>query len=277
MNTKAKSFGFKALSPMKQAELARFWDERLKDPLAFVPKEDKAKGLSITEARMRNVLFGKFAVSYFKKVIARLTNNSDFDRRRLGNKKIMAVGYGRGYDSKWLRQATKAGFQTWWVDVSSVAWIWAMDNLRKQVDAMPQPIQAIHRESQVKTFEIQSLLADPSEAGLDVDSVEIWYLCRLLNCVSTPSAKVVLQEIGRTAFSKGHNPSKRKAVVIINALSDQNPVDTCDTCGGTSIRRSKRMILSNLARGAGCPVEARFVKYYNYFGKIVTAMTVMAR
>lgn len=130
----------------------------------------------------------------------------------------------------------------------------------------------------MKTFEIQSLLAEPHHVELDLTSVEVWYLCRLLNCLSTKSAKIVLQEIGRTALAPGPNSSKRGAVIIINALlSDQNP--SVDTCGvpATSITRSKRMIMANLALGAGCPVEPRYVEYYDYFGKLVTAMTVMAK
>jgi hypothetical protein len=210
-----------------------------------------------------------------KKIIARLTDDSDVHRRQKDDKKIVAVGYGRGYDSKWLRQATKAGFQTWWIDVSSVAWIWATENLRNQFQAIPHNIPTIHKEPHVRTFEIQSLLAEPRKAGLDVASVEIWFLCRLLNCLSTRSAKAVLQEIGRTALGSRPDPHKRNVVVIINALSDHNPSDT--GCGGASIVRSKKMILANMSHGATRPVEPRFVQYYQYFGKLVTAMTIMAQ
>ncbi|HEY9584109.1 MAG TPA: hypothetical protein VJI33_00810 [Candidatus Paceibacterota bacterium] len=138
MNTKTKGrLALKPLSLAKQDELERFWNERLTDPLAFIPKENKAKGLSPTEARKANAQFGKFADGYMKMVIARITRDSDIDRRLTDSMKILAVGYGMGYGSKWLRQATRAGFQTWWIDVSSVAWMWATVNLNNQFRAIP--------------------------------------------------------------------------------------------------------------------------------------------
>lgn len=278
MNTKInRSPRLKALSPAKQAKLERFWNERNEDPLAFVPKENKERGLDPTEARKVNTILGKSADSYVKMVIARITRKPDIVRRRIGNKKILAVGYGkRGYGSKWLLQATKAGYETWWIDVSSVAWMWASTGMDNQFQLIPPaPIPLLYPKPQVKTAEIQTLLAEPEHAELDLDSVEIWYLCRLLNCLSTRSAKIVLQEIGRTVLAPRNNSSRRGAVIIINALSDENP--TGDACGGTSIRRSKRMILANLRLGAGCPVEPRFVRQYQYFDKLVTAMTVMIK
>ena len=278
MKTKAKaSHGLKPLSRARQAELESFWNKRLAEPLAFIPIEVKRGGLDPTEARKANESFGKFAASYLKTVLDRITSKPDVKRRRKHSKKIVAVGYGRGYDADWLSKAAKAGLQTKWVDVCGLPWsMWASTNLNNQFAAMPKVVQK-NMEPQMITFEIQSLLAEPKKVGLDMQSVEIWYLSRLLNCLSTKSAKEVLQEIGRLTLSPRRNTSKRGAVIIVNALSDQNPNPT-DACSGrTSIRRSKRMILSNLSRGAGCRVEPCFVKYYNYFGKLVTAMTIMAK
>jgi hypothetical protein len=278
MKTKAKAgHVLKPLSRAKQAELEHFWNTRLADPLAFIPVEVKQKGLSPTEARKANQAFGKSASSYLKTVLDRITSKSDLKRRRKDRKKIVAVGYGHGHDAEWLSKAAKAGLQTKWVDVCGVPWsLWASTSLNKQFVAMPKVLRK-NMEPQMITFEIQSLLAEPGIVGLDTKSVEVWYLSRLLNCLSTQSAKAVLQEIGRLTLSPRRNTSKRGAVIIINALSDQNPNSTDACCGRTSIRRSMRMITSNLALGAGCRVEPCFVKYYNYFGKLVTAMTIMAK
>lgn len=264
------------LSLAKQAELALIWNKRLAEPLAFIPLEERQKGLTITEARKANQLLGKFAATYLKTIIGYITSPFDVERRRKCHKKILALGYGHGYDANWLLNAAKAGFQTKWIDVCGLPWsMWANTNLNKQFAAIPKALQN-DMEPEMITFEIQSLLAEPEKVGLDMDDVEIWYLCRFLNCLSTPSAKLVLQESGRVSLSQRSHPTKRGAVVIINALSDQNP-NNLDCCGGTSIRRSMKMITSNLALGAGCRVEPRYVKHYNYFGKLVTAMTIMAK
>jgi hypothetical protein len=274
MNTKKyRSSKIKALSKAWQAKQKRIWDTRLLDLRSMVPVKKKAK-LSITEARKANMQFGGRAAGYVRMDIRRLTKDLDI-RRRLGSpESIVAVGYGFGYDSKWVRQATEAGFQTWWIDVSSVPWMWMTKNLQEQFAAIPQPASGSYPEPQVRTYEIQSLLADPGKVGLDVSKVGIWYLCRLLNCLSTRSAKAVLQEIGRTALGSRSDPNKRKAVIVINALCDDN---LTDTCGGTSIVRSKKMVLANISRGAGRPVEARYVRHFPYFDKQVTAMTIMAK
>ena len=275
MNTKEyRPSRIRALSKARQAMLKRMWDARLRDPLAFVPRKEKARGLSATDARKENMRLGKFAASYLKSVIRRLTDDLERRRRLDSPEIVIAIGYGYGYDSKWLRQATEAGFQTWWVDVSSRPWIWATQNLQAQYDAICRRHPVPYPEPQVRTFEIQSLLADPMQAELDVGNIGIWYLCRLLNCLSTRSAKAVLQEIGRTALGSGPDPHKRKAIVVINALCDDN---IADPCGGTSTVRSKKMILANIGYGAMRPVEARFMQHYLYFGKRVTAMTIMAK
>lgn len=262
----------KALSREYRARLECLWNKRLVNPRAFAPTADR-EHLTGIQIRKENVLFGKFSGDYVKYVLRRLTRDSDVQRRRLGHKQILAVGYGRGYDSKWLRQAIRAGLLTCWVDISSVAWIWAMADLQSQFSGIPPNIDKVGLEPTVRTLEIQSLLAEPEEAGIDIAGIEIWYLCRLLNCLSTRSAKLVLQEIGRTALGSESNSLKRNAVIVINALCDHN----VSTPGGVSIVRSRRMILSNLRQGAGCPIACRFVRHYNYIGKLVTAMTIVAK
>lgn len=274
MKTRARNSNLQVLSPDKLEKLRIYWNEKLRDPAAFVPTA-KLRQLDITEVRKGNQLFGKFACSYLKNVISRLTSTSDVLRRQSTERKIVAVGYGMGYDSKWLAKVSKAGLQTWWIEVSTTASIWAVTDLDNQLKKIPKESAHLTLEPCVREFEIQSLLADPGEADLDLASVEIWYLSRLLNCLPTKSAKIVLQEIGRTMFGSTSNRSKRNAVVVVNALSDHN--DVHKYCGGTSIIRSKKMILANLSYGAGCTVEPRFVKYYDYFGKHITAMTIMAK
>ncbi len=276
MKTKRKtSRRLRPLSEAKQAELRKLWNDRLTQPLVFVPREMKESGLDPTQARRENVLLGKFATNYTKKVISRITRKLDIQRRLETCRKILAVGYGRGYDSKWLLKAVRAGLQTYWVDVSSVASLWATTDMQNQFRAIEHSTPSIQQDPQVLTLEIQSLLAEPARSGISLRSVEMWYLCRLLNCLPTKSAKIVLQEIGRVSFSRWNKSSRKNAVIIINALSDHNPVD--DGCCGTSIRRSKKMILANLSLGAGRPVEARYEKHHDYLGKLVTAMTIMVK
>ena len=265
----------KVLSQARQIQLQLYWNEKLKDPRAFVPVA-KLKELDLTEIRKGKELFGKFASDYMCWVIGLISKDSDIARRRTANKKILAVGYGYGHDYKrWPRKSVKLGLQTWCVDVSSSVWIWAHTNLSNQYKVMRHTDATLKLEPRVVTSEIQSLLADPHPHGLDVSSIEVCYLCRLLNCLSTSSAKIVLQELGRIMFSSVSETAERNAVVVINALSNDNKICTC--AGRTSIVRSKEMILANLRRGAGRSVEARFLKYYDYFGKKVTAMTIMLK
>lgn len=279
MKKKIKVRGrLKALSPEEQMRMQRFWNEKLlNDPLPFIPKAEREKRLNPTEARKINEEYGKFAEDYLIRTIRRLTDDSDVIRRRKLGRKFVLVGYGRGYDSrKSLRHTLKAGFQTWCIDVSTVAWMWATEKFRRQFHALrSKPEYAIYKEPVVRSFEIQSLLAEPETADLDLASVEIWFLSRLLNCLPTESAKAVLQEIGRTALGSDRASAKRNAVIIINALCDDNPC--CCTCGGVSITRSKKMIFTNLGYGAKRPLEVRFVRHYQYFGKLITAMTIMAK
>lgn len=268
--TKNNAEALKALSTARQAHLRSLWDKNLVNPVAFIPREQIMKGISRARAQEENVRFGATAADYFKRILANLTGSSDVERRLLHRRKVLAVGYGRGYDSKWLREATEAGFQTWWVDISSMIWLWITKDLMDQSEAMGH--SGVVEKPQVKIAEIQSLLADPKMVELDLASVEIWYLCRLLNCISTHSAKIVLQEIGRATLSEGSNPDKCNAVIIINALRDENPT----LQGSTSIIRSRRMILSNLRLGANRPLEVRWVEGYTYFTQKYTAMTIMA-
>lgn len=276
VKTTGPSPRLKALSERRQRWLESYWNTKLKDPYAMVPAA-KLQELSLTDARMGKEQFGKSASGYVNWVIRHITDNSDVERRIAGKKKLLAVGYGRGHGyKKWPQKAVKLGLQTWCVDVSSTAWIWATTDLGNQFSAMRHTSTSIELRPQVVTHEIQSLLADPSVAELDMSSVEICYLCRLLNCLSTRSAKIVLQEIGRTMFSSVSDCPEHNAVIIINALCDDNTCTCCECCG-TSIVRSEKMILANLSYGAGCAVESRFVRHWDYFGKDVTARTIMVK
>lgn len=269
---KGPSPRLKVLSLAKQARLRSYWDQKLQDPRVFAPTA-KLQELSLTEIRNGNELLGRFASSYLRFVMRRISGDGDVARRLVGEKKILAVGYGRGYDFKgWLEKAIEFGLRTWCIDVSFDAWMQASTEFSNQFNNIENVNPNMKPE--VKTFEIQSLLADPSKAELDMSSVEVCYLCRLLNCLPTSSAKIVLQEIGRTMFSSISDSAARNAVVILNALSDDN--DACK-CGGISIIRSKKMILSNIGLGAGHPVQARFIRHHDFFGKKVTAMTIMSK
>ncbi len=245
-----------------QERLRRIWDERVKDPLAFIPHEVRGQ-INAWEAREANLDLGKFAIKFLKEVLRNSTTATSLERRlraleRDEPKKVLAVGYGRGYDSKWLKEATEACLGVYWVDVSGLSCDWAEKEMDLQYTEIFDHPYAIAPE--VEAGDLCHVLQNPV---FGLDSVEVWYLCRVLNCLSDRASKISLGKIGSTMNGDS-------SVVLVNAFKDHNPERT----GKTSRVFSKKEVLSSLKRGAGYPVEIVREASYQYFSQTYTALEV---
>ncbi len=258
-----------SLSFRHQQRLNRQWNEKVSDPFAFTPHDKKGE-VSLDKVVKENTKFGKFASEQLKQIFYQTTTTQDdILRRQKGKKKVVAVGFGRSYDSEWLMEASLAGYQTWWLDVSDVACEMAAASMKIQHEKVcgawgvrPEPV--------VKQGEIRSVLADPDSIELDLESVEVWYFCRTLGCLSTRSARIVLQQLGQASLSEEVDPENRNKVLIINALTDDNP----GVVGKTSQMRSKKFIRCNATRGAGRRLKVSDGASHRYFDKKVAALTI---
>ncbi len=262
-----------ALGLHAQQQLNRHWNKINNDEFAYTPYEKIGK-VTANEVRAENASLGNSASEYLKKIFEQSQKEETPVNRMLKKKKIAAVGFGRGYDSLWLREATLAGLETWWIDVSDVAVENASVSLQKQYQELESDVWQKWRMSSpvIKKGEIQSVLAEPYTIDLDLSSVEIWYFCRVIGCMSTESAKIVLRQLGRASLSKEADQDKKNKIVIINAFHDCNP----GIISRTSTLRPKKFIVENTALGAERPITVSSEASYSYFNKVVTAMTLMA-
>lgn len=277
----------------REGWLQREWDGRNSDYFAYIPHNLRQQ-ISPKKAQEENKKFGDFASAYLQDFLDVSTLHADVPKLRVKNRsKLVTVGYGRGYDAPRLLKIFNAGLKPWIIDVSKVGCYKAQADLRKQCQEIQANLRSRYKEIlagikkpyreinfldfQPKTViiaaEIRAVLEHEINIGLDLETVEIWYLCRLLNCLPDNSARLVLRRLGETTLSEMSDRFKRKAIIIINAFKDDNP----DLVGVTSIIRSKRMILNNIARGAGRPVEPYYIKRFDYFTQRYTAMCVMAK
>ena len=188
-------------------------------------------------------------------------------------KKILVVGPGLNYDAPDLETTTHAGYQIFAIDISQVACKISEENLKKQWDAIDLSRMAMAPLApQVIEAEFETTLARPSAVGLDLASVDIYYLCRFIGCMSDRAAKSILHEIGRISLSQEGDQEKKKKVVVINAYAEDNP----GVKSKTSKLRSREFIVSTLSLGAGRPLRITKEQMYMYFKKNVTAMTIIA-
>lgn len=247
-------------------ELRETWNERLRGPLAFAPSELMG---ALSEATLleENHKLARFAASYLK---TELLNTSDCDRKRriVKNKLVVGVGYGKGYDAKWVSEAVVAGLSTRWVDVSDVACEWARVDLNYQW--LHAPYKGVD-EPNVIEGEIEELLSTEPDPNLDQSKVEIWYLCRLLGCLKEDHAFSTLELLGRS-LSEGIDSDGSHRIVLVNALRDDNPMRV----GKTSQLYERKEILKNLERGAERKVFVKRESNHRYFNQVYTAMTIYA-
>ena len=265
----------KSLSKRRREELRRHWNGVMVDPFAFTPHEERERGLTVEKAEEENRKLGMFAADFLKQVITYLGRKNTRQERLARSAKVVDVGSGKNHASHWLDAAVEAGLGTLSIDVSDIACGIAESDLRVQWDNISSPKES-HQAPIVRQGEIQTILAEPESIELDTESVEIWYFCRLLGCLSEASARAVLQEVGWVSLSEGADPEGKRAVVIVNAFKDDNQNITSKT----SILRSKESVLRHLSVGAGREVKVvhhiSHEETYKYFAKTVSAMTIMA-
>ena len=252
------------LEQRAEEELRKLWDKRIRSRFAFIPHELIGK-ITAKEAIKANEEIGKFASSFLKETLNEIRNNESLAQQpERETKKIVAIGYGRGYDSKWLKEATEAGLQVHWIDVSEVAHDWASKNMDDQRRKLIEKNVYVRDFPKVECADIKNVLEDPNFYNFDMDSVKVWYLCRMLNCLSEDSAKIVLQKIGSSLVYGGDINSR---VIIVNAFKDENP----DRIGETSQLYSKEMILSSLQAG----IDSEAVTDGGYLFEIVRKNSCM--
>lgn len=256
------------LSLSYQETLCKKWNKIVQHPLAFVPHE-KFGLISPEEAFIENSKLGNFASQQMKRILRRSFSQGRLMKER-EVKKIIAVGFGRSYDCEWLIEATLAGYETWWIDVSDTACTLANISMQTEWEKIPEP--KIVCPPIVKKGEIRSILANPSSIGLDLSSVSIWYFCRTLTCLSERSAKIVMEGIGKS-LSEEWNPVGSNKIEIISAMRDYNE----SRIGKSSKIYSIKTILSHITKGAGCPIKVDAKQHHNYFDQIYTALTFQAK
>jgi len=261
----------------RQQQLTKIWDKIILDQQSFVPREVRGT-VGESEIVFENNQLGGFAARQIRKVCEQ-SSPVDIIRRQLEGRKILAIGYGQGWDSgtkqnqyaNWLPDVTDAGLQTHWLDVSGeacklakkqVSESWAQIYTTKTALCPPPPV--------VMQGDLRSVLLDPSSVDLDLDQVEVFYLCRTLFALSERGARVALQIMG-TCLSDDKDTEKNKRVILINPLKGDNPHRLMQK----SINLSKKMILCNLCLGADRKLKVTY-DYHWYFGRRYTAMTIQA-
>jgi len=254
----------------QREQLRQTWNRNVSSPAAFLPHERVGK-VSIEEAEANNKDLGNFSTGFVRRCLAQFATTQGKVRREIERKKIIAVGYGRGYDSPWIYEAGLAGLATWWIDVSDKALELAWPDIEAQVYA--SEARGVSCPSPgVRLGEIHTVLSDPSSIGLeDLSTISAWYFGRTLGCLYKWSAPLVLQEVGQT-LSEDVDPLKENQIIIVQGLQDNNQGYV--SCTSTLHRRT--MIQRNIRKGAGRSVEIALEDTHPYYDKIVTAMCFKA-
>jgi len=250
--------------------LSNDWDSRNADPRAFIPSKVRAQ-ITAEVAEQSNRKLGGFAQDFLRAVLNNSTED-DLSRREKSERVILAVGGGKGHDSEWVREAYMVRLRTVWLDVSAVACENLIPKLKEQFESIPGSDPRLRPS--VKCAELRSALANPDSVSLDVKSVEIWYMCRVVEIMSVRSVRVVLRQIGKCL---AYSPSNR--LVIVDALSDHN-------IGYTGLKTSKlfslKFLILNLSIGASSDGTRREVEVcqertFTFFDKKFSALAFKIR
>ncbi len=263
-------------TPERVAEWERNWDAWNRKRLAYVPQAEIERRVSVEEAREQNNLLGTFADRFAVKTFNRMTQtwmsgNDDYQRRKDEGKILLCVGFGKGCGAQFLKEAIECGFTVVWIDISGVACRNAERNLAAQCRTMGIRKKAL-RPYRIIHAELHTFLADPGHYDIDINDVEGWYFCRLINCLEEQSAISVLSYIGSVSLSSSVNAENKNFVVVINAMCDANP----DIVGQKSTMHPKESLINALSEGADRPIEISLEDTHPYFTKKVSALTFTA-
>ena len=260
------------LSQSYQEKLGRKWDRIVSDPFAFTPHE-KRSVVSQEEVEFENRKLGEFASNHLDRYF-RATTYNDYLRRIQNKSKIVAVGFGRDYDSGWVSKADYSGLEVWWIDVSTVACQMAKESMdREHLSIMKTGKGMLSPRPVVKQGEIRSVLLDPSSVGLNLAEVEMWYFCRTLTCLSETSARIVLRQIGLSHFSEKFDLLGHNRLEIVSAMKDHN----LDRKGNQSKLYKIKDILKQIEFGAGRSVVAEYEELHLYFDQVYSAITIRSK
>ena len=254
-----------ALSLRQEMKLARLWNKRVEDPFAFIPHSERGR-ITEAEAEDQNQAFGNFATCCLKDVF-RQTNRKEYWNRYHSGGQVVAVGYGKGYDSQWVVEAAMAGLKTLWIDVSDVAIKMAWDDLKTQMENGKQlgiQMSGIN----VWRSEIHTALENPG-TYLDLSQVKVWYVARTLGCLQ--KLPEVLEIMGQS-LSEDTDLEKNNRIVFVNAFHEDNPKHRGKTM--KLVRLAK--VEEHLKRGADRKIKVETWGTYQYFTKNCRAIIASA-
>jgi hypothetical protein len=259
------------LTQAQQQQIRTLWNKRVKDDLAFIPHNERSRTTK-AEARFQNKAYGNFAAHCLKDVMAEASKRECVERA-YANKKVVAVGWGRGYDSNWFLEAARAGLQVVWLDVSDVATTKAWRQIRKQVREAKRLGIEVPSSPNVKRAEFYTALMEPETIGLDLSEVAVWFISRTLGCMYNHTRDLSLEAIGKASLSDAGDPDKRNRVVIVNAFVEDNPGHKSST--STIMRLGT--VRQRLRKGAGRPITIKTWGYYRYFAQTYRAVVVQSK
>ena len=257
------------LSVSHQKSLQKTWNTRIENPFAFIPSKVILSGILREEDAIEaNRAFGQFASRFMTKILRDHSTLDILQRRRKVGSLAVGLGCGKGYDLGWSLDAVALDLRPVWLDVSDIACSIAAQELRREFEQIPDNSRLANLRPLVKQGEIRSVLIDPDSVGINFDSVEIWYLSRILGCVSTKSLRIVLKILSQSLGSASY-----KGIVIVNALRENNK-------NYTGVVNSKllslRSIMNYLRAGVSNDFQIVDMAEYQYFDKIVSAMYIKA-
>ncbi|MEJ0002038.1 MAG: hypothetical protein WDN09_02570 [bacterium] len=258
------------MSQEQQQKQCDDWNHEIAGPCPFAPHEFRNSKNIVERNIIENRKLGEFASQQMRKIFEQSKKDAKiFDSG--GIKRVVNVGWGKGDDSKWLNEATLAGYGTVCIDVASIPCTNARrilglrwDKIRDRPSHVPPP--------EVIQGDIRSILLDPEPVGLDIPSVKLWYFCRTLTCLDQESAHIVLNILGESLCAE-HNRDGLTTVLIISPMWDYNYARVS--------RRTKlypiKEIVSMLSYGAGCEVEVADDVQHMYYDQTYSALTMRVK
>lgn len=256
------------LTQRQQQQQRDLWNIRVRDEKAFIPHGDRNR-ITEEEALLQNSAFGSFATACLKDVL-RQTGSAERWERFYSHRKIVAVGWGRGHDSHWVREAALAGLQVLWLDVSDVALEWAWESLERQAREARDERIVVPGVNIVES-ELHTALMNPESIDLKLDEVSVWYACRVLGALIKRTVPEVLEIMGQS-LSQERDSRKSNRIVLVQAFLEDN----CEHQSRTSSLVRLGTVRRRLSKGAGRRVTVTTWGIYQYFGQKYRAIVAQA-